>query len=82
MLNGGPFDLLLAVMVLFDKYCHPTLHDSTVPITLIICRTWLSSVVTAVTLTGMGCNHTHMSKNYNPEQGITKDDSNMPITLS
>ena len=25
----------LAVMVTFDKYCGPTLHDGTVPVTLI-----------------------------------------------
>ena len=31
--NGGPPDLPLAVMVLFDKYCGPTLHDGTVPVT-------------------------------------------------
>ena len=31
--SGGPPDLLLAVMVRFDYYSGPTLHDSTVPIT-------------------------------------------------
>ena len=31
--TGGLADLLLAVMVTFDKYCGPTLHDGTVPVT-------------------------------------------------
>lgn len=37
-------DLPLAVMVKFDKYCGPTFHDGTVPITPIR-HTWLSSSV-------------------------------------
>lgn len=31
--TAGPPDLPLAVMVVFDKYCSPTLHDGTVPVT-------------------------------------------------
>ena len=42
--NGGPPDLPLAVMVLFDKYCGPTLHDGTVPVTPIR-HTWSCSGV-------------------------------------
>ncbi len=37
--SGGPPDLPVAVMVHFDKYCGPTLHDGTVPITPIH-HTW------------------------------------------
>ena len=42
--NGGPPDLPLAVIVMFDKYCGPTLHDGTVPVTPIR-HTWSSSGV-------------------------------------
>ena len=42
--NGGPPDLLLAVMVKFDHYTGPTLHDGTVPITPLR-RTWSNSGV-------------------------------------
>ena len=42
--NGRPPDLPIAVMVLFDKYCGPTLHDGTVPVTP-ICHTWSYSGV-------------------------------------
>ena len=31
--TGGPPDSPLAVMAVFDKYCGPTLHDGTVPVT-------------------------------------------------
>ena len=40
--TGGPPDLPIAVMVHFDSYSGPTLHDSTVPITPLH-RTWSSS---------------------------------------
>ena len=42
--SRGPPDLLLAVMVRFDYYSGPTLHDSTVPITPLRC-TWSNSGV-------------------------------------
>ncbi len=42
--NGGPPDLLLAVMIKFDHYSGPTLHDGTVPITPLR-RTWSISGV-------------------------------------
>ena len=42
--NGGPPDLPLAVMVKFDKYCGPTFHDGTIPITPIR-HSWSSSGV-------------------------------------
>ena len=42
--NGGPPDLPLAVMVKFDHYSGPTLHDGKVPITPIR-RTWSNSGV-------------------------------------
>ena len=38
--TGGPPDLPIAVMIKFDSYYGPTLHDNTVPI-IPICRTWL-----------------------------------------
>ena len=38
--NGGPPDLPIAVMVTFDCYSGPTLHDHSVPI-IPIRRTWL-----------------------------------------
>ena len=40
--SGGPPDLPLAVMVKFDRYTGPTLHDGTVPI-IPIRRTWSNS---------------------------------------
>ena len=40
--SGGPPDLPLAVMVRFDAYAGPTLHDGTVPI-IPIRRTWSNS---------------------------------------
>ena len=40
--SGGPPDLPVAVMVHFDTYSGPTLHDGTVPITPIR-RTWSNS---------------------------------------
>lgn len=40
--SGGPPDLPVAVMVDFDRYSGPTLHDGTVPITPLR-RTWFSS---------------------------------------
>ena len=40
--SGGPPDLPIAVMVHFDSYSGPTLHDGTVPITPLR-RTWSSS---------------------------------------
>ena len=40
--SGGPPDLPISVMVHFDNYSGPTLHDGTVPITP-LCRTWSSS---------------------------------------
>ena len=40
--NRGPPDLPVAVMVRFDHYSGPTLHDGTVPITP-LCHTWFSS---------------------------------------
>ena len=40
--TGGPPDLPIAVMVQFDRYSGPTLHDGTVPITPLR-RTWSSS---------------------------------------
>ena len=42
--SGGPPDLPLAVMVKFDHYSGPTLHDNTVPITPLR-RTWSNSGV-------------------------------------
>ena len=42
--TGGPPDLPIAVMVRFDSYSGPTLHDGTVPITPLR-RTWSSSGV-------------------------------------
>ena len=42
--TGGPPDLPIAVMVRFDRYSGPTLHDGTVPITPLR-RTWSSSGV-------------------------------------
>ena len=42
--SGGPPDLPLAVMLKFDHYSGPTLHDDTVPITPIR-RTWSNSGV-------------------------------------
>ena len=42
--TGGPPDLPLAVMAVFDKYCGPTLHDGTVPVTPIH-HAWSSSDV-------------------------------------
>ena len=42
--TGGPPDLPIAVMVHFDSYSGPTLHDGTVPITP-LCRSWSSSGV-------------------------------------
>ena len=42
--SGGPPDLPLAVMLKFDHYSGPTLHDGTVPITPIR-RTWSNSGV-------------------------------------
>ena len=42
--SGGPPDLPIAVMVRFDSYSGPTLHDGTVPITPLR-RTWSSSGV-------------------------------------
>ena len=42
--TGGPPDLPIAVMVRFDRYSGPTLHDGTVPITPLRC-TWSSSGV-------------------------------------
>ena len=39
-LSGGPPELPLAVMVRFDKYSGPTLHDGSVPI-IPIRRTWI-----------------------------------------
>ena len=42
--SGGPPDLPLAVMVKFDHYSGPTLHDGTVPITPLR-RTWSNSGV-------------------------------------
>ena len=42
--TGGPPDLPLAVMVTFDKYCGPTLHDGTVPVTPVR-HSWSSSGV-------------------------------------
>ena len=40
--SGGPPDLPVAVMVHFDNYSGPTLHDGTVPITPVR-RTWFTS---------------------------------------
>ncbi len=40
--SGGPPDVPLAVMVKFDNYTGPTLHDGTVPITHLR-RTWSNS---------------------------------------
>ena len=40
--TGGPPDLPIAVMVQFDSYTGPTLHDGTVPITPLR-RTWSAS---------------------------------------
>ena len=40
--SGGPPDLPVAVMVHFDNYPGPTLHDGTVPITPVR-RTWFTS---------------------------------------
>ena len=40
--SGGPPDLPISVMVHFDNYSGPTLHDGTVPITPLR-RTWSSS---------------------------------------
>ena len=42
--SGGPPDLPIAVMVRFDSYSRPMLHDGTVPITPLR-RTWSSSGV-------------------------------------
>ena len=42
--SGGPPDLPLAVMVRFDHYIGPTLHNGTVPITPLR-RTWVNSGV-------------------------------------
>ena len=42
--TGGPPDLPIAVMVHFDSYSGPTLHDGTAPITP-LSRTWSSSGV-------------------------------------
>ena len=42
--NGGPPDLPIALMVKFDCYSGPTLHDDSVPI-IPIRRTWLHSGV-------------------------------------
>ena len=42
--SGGPPDLPLAVMVKFDHYSGPTLHDGTVPI-IPLRRTWSNSGV-------------------------------------
>ena len=42
--SGGPPDLPIAVMVHFDRYSGPILHDDTVPITPLR-RTWSSSGV-------------------------------------
>ncbi len=42
--NGGPPDLPLALMIKFDHYSGPTLHDGTVPITPLR-RTWSNSGV-------------------------------------
>ena len=42
--SGGPPDLPLAVMVKFDHYSGPTLHDGTVPI-ILLRRTWSNSGV-------------------------------------
>ncbi len=42
--SGGPPDLPLSVMVKFDHYSGPTLHDGTVPITPLR-RTWSNSGV-------------------------------------
>ena len=42
--KGGPLDLPLAVMIMFNKYCGPTLHDGTVPVTPIY-YAWSSSGV-------------------------------------
>ena len=43
--NRGPPDLPLAVMVKFDSYSGPALHDGSVPI-IPLCRTWLHNGVT------------------------------------
>ena len=37
--SGGPPDLPLTVMVRFENYSGPTVHDGTVPVTPILC-TW------------------------------------------
>ena len=47
--TGGPPDLSLAVMVMFDKYCGPTLHDGTIPVTPIR-HSWSSSGVQCLRL--------------------------------
>ena len=42
--NGGPPDFPVAVMVRFDRYSGPSLHDGTVPISLLR-RAWFNSGV-------------------------------------
>ena len=67
--TGGPPDLPLAAMAAFDKYCGPTLHDGTVPVT----RSYSSFLVYSVqatdtTETGMGCDYSQVTR-INPVQG-------------
>ena len=63
--SGGPPDLPLAVMVKFDHYTGPTLHDGTVPI-IPIRRTWSNSGMQCSRLQlplklALGSHHTQIS---------------------
>ena len=68
--TGGPPDLPIAVMVHFDSYSGPTLHDGTVPITP-LCRSWSSS--------GVQCSHLQLplklawAVTIHKSQGLTLD---------
>ena len=65
--SGGPPDLPIAVMVHFDSYSGPTLHDGTVPITspphlVFIRRPVLTS--SAASEAGVGSHHPQVSGSH------------------
>ena len=60
--NGGPPDLPQTVMVHFDNYSGPTLHDGTVPITPIRRRSVLPP--TTSPQISLGCHHPQVPRTH------------------